>query len=282
MKENNAITNRDVDFAKWYTDVVRAAHLAEYTSVKGCVAIEPNGYAIWERMQQTLDKMFKDLGHVNVCLPLLIPESLLQKEKDHVKGFAPEVAWVTRLGNKDLEEKLKTYRDLPFLHNQWVNVFRNEKETRPFLRSREFLWQEGHTLHETKEEAMQETDRMLNVYKTFFEEYLAIPVISGKKTEKEKFAGAEYTLTIEALMHNGVCLQSATSHFFGNGFAKAFDITYLSRENKREYPYQTSWGSTTRMIAALIMVHGDNKGLVLPPKIAPRTARRLRATDGCP
>lgn len=288
MKENNAITNRDVDFAKWYTDVVRAAHLAEYTSVKGCVAIEPNGYAIWERMQQTLDKMFKDLGHVNVCLPLLIPESLLQKEKDHVKGFAPEVAWVTRLGNKDLEErlcirptsetmfceywknKLKTYRDLPFLHNQWVNVFRNEKETRPFLRSREFLWQEGHTLHETKEEAMQETDRMLNVYKTFFEEYLAIPVISGKKTEKEKFAGAEYTLTIEALMHNGVCLQSATSHFFGNGFAKAFDITYLSRENKREYPYQTSWGSTTRMIAALIMVHGDNKGLVLPPKIAPK------------
>lgn len=288
MKENNAITNRDVDFAKWYTDVVRAAHLAEYTSVKGCVAIEPNGYAIWERMQQTLDKMFKDLGHVNVCLPLLIPESLLQKEKDHVRGFAPEVAWVTRLGNKDLEErlcirptsetmfceywknKLKTYRDLPFLHNQWVNVFRNEKETRPFLRSREFLWQEGHTLHETKEEAMQETDRMLNVYKTFFEEYLAIPVISGKKTEKEKFAGAEYTLTIEALMHNGVCLQSATSHFFGNGFAKAFDITYLSRENKREYPYQTSWGSTTRMIAALIMVHGDNKGLVLPPKIAPK------------
>lgn len=288
MKENNAITNRDVDFAKWYTDVVRAAHLAEYTSVKGCVAIEPNGYAIWERMQQTLDKMFKDLGHVNVCLPLLIPESLLQKEKDHVRGFAPEVAWVTRLGNKDLEErlcirptsetmfceywknKLKTYRDLPFLHNQWVNVFRNEKETRPFLRSREFLWQEGHTLHETKEEAMQETDRMLNVYKTFFEEYLAIPVISGKKTEKEKFAGAEYTLTIEALMHNGVCLQSATSHFFGNGFAKAFDITYLSRENKREYPYQTSWGSTTRMIAALIMVHGDNRGLVLPPKIAPK------------
>lgn len=288
MKENNAITNRDVDFAKWYTDVVRAAHLAEYTSVKGCVAIEPNGYAIWERMQQTLDKMFKDLGHVNVCLPLLIPESLLQKEKDHVRGFAPEVAWVTRLGNKDLEErlcirptsetmfceywknKLKTYRDLPFLHNQWVNVFRNEKETRPFLRSREFLWQEGHTLHETKEEAMQETDRMLNVYKTFFEEYLAIPVISGKKTEKEKFAGAEYTLTIEALMHNGVCLQSATSHFFGNGFAKAFDITYLSRENKREYPYQTSWGSATRMIAALIMVHGDNKGLVLPPKIAPK------------
>lgn len=288
MKENNAITNRDVDFAKWYTDVIKAAHLAEYTSVKGCVAIEPNGYAIWERMQQTLDKMFKDLGHVNVCLPLLIPESLLQKEKDHVEGFAPEVAWVTRLGNKDLEErlcirptsetlfceywknKLHTYRDLPFLHNQWVNVFRNEKETRPFLRSREFLWQEGHTLHETKEEAMQETDRMLNVYKTFFEEYLAIPVISGRKTEKEKFAGAEYTLTIEALMHNGICLQSATSHFFGDGFAKAFDITYLSKDNKREYPYQTSWGSTTRMIAALIMVHGDNKGLVLPPKIAPK------------
>lgn len=285
---NEKITNRDVDFAKWYTDVVKAAHLAEYTAVKGCVAIEPNGYAIWEMMQKTLDKMFKDLGHVNVSLPLLIPESLLQKEKDHVEGFAPEVAWVTRLGNKDLEErlcirptsetmfceywknKLKTYRDLPYLHNQWVNVFRNEKETRPFLRSREFLWQEGHTLHETKEEAMKETDQMLGVYKTFFEEYLAIPVVTGRKTEKEKFAGAEYTLTIEALMHNGICLQSATSHFFGDGFARAFDITYLSRENKREYPFQTSWGSTTRMIAALIMVHGDNKGLVLPPKIAPR------------
>lgn len=288
MKENKLITKRDVDFAKWYTDVVMAANLADYTTVKGCLAIEPNGYAIWEKMQAALDKMFKELGHVNVCMPMLIPESLLQKEKDHVEGFAPEVAWVTEFGNRKSEEKfcirptsetlfcdywskkLRTYRQLPMLYNQWVNVFRYEKETRPFLRSREFLWQEGHTLHETKEEAMKETDQMLEVYKTFFEEYLAIPTITGRKTEKEKFAGADYTLTVETMMYNGVCLQSATSHYFGQNFTKPFDITFLSRENKLEHPYQTSWGCTTRMIAAMIMVHSDDKGLVLPPKIAPR------------
>lgn len=288
MKENNAITRRNVDFAKWYTDVIKAAELAEYTTVKGCLAIEPKGYAIWEKMQATLDKMFKELGHVNVCMPMLIPETLLQKEKDHVEGFAPEVAWVTKLGDKESEEKfcirptsetlfcdywskkLRTYRQLPMLYNQWVNVFRCEKETRPFLRSREFLWQEGHTLHETSEEAKKETDQMLGVYKKFFEDYLAIPTVTGRKTEKEKFSGADYTLTVETLMYNGVCLQSATSHYFGQNFTKPFDITFLSRDNKLEYPYQTSWGCTTRMIAALIMVHSDDKGLVLPPKIAPQ------------
>lgn len=284
---NKAITSRDVDFAKWYTDVVKAAHLADYSNVKGCTVFEPNGYAIWERMQQVMDKMFKKTGHKNVYMPVLIPESLMKKEGELINGFAPEVAWVTIGGQKELEERLcirptsetlfsdyysskvKSYRDLPLKYNQWCNVMRWEKETRPFLRSREFLWQEGHTVHATSDEAEQETKDMLNVYKTFFEEYLAIPVITGRKTEKEKFAGAEYTLTIEALMYNGVSLQSATSHYFGQKFSKAYDIKFLNKNNELEYAYQTSWGSTTRMIGALIMVHSDDDGLVLPPNIAP-------------
>lgn len=284
---NKAITSRNLDFAKWYTDVVKAAHLADYSNVKGCTVFEPNGYAIWERMQQVLDKMFKDTGHKNVYMPVLIPENLMKKEGELINGFAPEVAWVTIGGQKELEErmcirptsetlfsdyyatKVKSYRDLPLKYNQWCNVMRWEKETRPFLRSREFLWQEGHTVHSTKEEAEFETKTMLEVYKTFFEKYLAIPVITGRKTEKEKFAGAEYTLTIEALMYNGVSLQSGTSHYFGQKFSKAYDIKFLNKDNKLEYAYQTSWGVTTRMIGALIMVHSDDDGLVLPPNIAP-------------
>ncbi len=286
--KNEKITSRSEDFASWYTDVVKAAHLAEYSNVKGFIIFEPNGYAIWEKIQSVMDGMFKELGHQNVYLPVMIPESLLKKEGELVEGFAPEVAWVTNGGSSKLEEKLafrptseslfsdyyknvvKTYRDLPKLYNQWCNVIRWEKETRPFLRSREFLWQEGHTVHATSEEAEEETLRMLNTYKRFFEEYLAIPVVVGKKTEKEKFAGAEYTLTVEALMQNGICLQSATSHYFGQKFAKAYDVKFVNKDNKFEYCYQTSWGSTTRMIGALIMVHGDDKGLVLPPKIAPK------------
>ena len=286
--KNKAITSRDVDFAKWYTDVVRAAHLASYSNVKGCIVIEPNGYAIWESMQQTLDKMFKETGHKNICMPMLIPENLMKKESDLINGFAPEVAWVTQGGQKELEERMcirptsetlfsdyysgvvSSYRDLPMKYNQWCNVLRWEKETRPFLRSREFLWQEGHTIHETKKEAEEETRMMLEVYKKFFEEYLAIPVITGRKTEKEKFAGAEYTLTIEALMYNGVSLQSGTSHYFGQKFSKAYDIKFLNRNNEQEYVYQTSWGVSTRMIGGLIMVHSDDNGLVLPPKIAPK------------
>lgn len=286
-KQNKEITSRDVDFAKWYTDVVRAAHLASYSNTKGCIVIEPNGYAIWEKMQSILDSKFKETGHTNVAMPLLMPESLLRKEGELVDGFAPEVAWVTHGGNKELEERLairptsetlfsdyyansvSSYRDLPKLYNQWCNVLRWEKETRPFLRSREFLWQEGHTIHETKEEAEAETLSILNIYNNFFHDYLAIPSIVGKKTEKEKFAGAEYTYTVEALMYNGIALQSATSHYFGQKFSKAYDIKYLNRENKFDYPYQTSWGSSTRMIGALIMVHSDDYGLVLPPKIAP-------------
>jgi len=284
---NKAITSRDVDFAKWYTDVVKAAHLADYSNVKGCTVFEPNGYAIWERMQETLDKMFKETGHKNVYMPVLIPENLMKKEGELINGFAPEVAWVTMGGNKELEErmcirptsetlfsdyyssKVRSYRDLPLKYNQWCNVMRWEKETRPFLRSREFLWQEGHTVHESSVEAEKETKDMLGVYKTFFEKFLAIPVITGKKTEKEKFAGAEYTLTVEALMYNGVSLQSGTSHYFGQKFSKAYDIKFSNRNNELEYAYQTSWGVTTRMIGALIMVHSDDDGLVLPPYIAP-------------
>ena len=286
--KNEKITSRDVDFAKWYTDVVRAAKLADYSSVKGCSVIEPNGYAIWEKMQEILDKKFKELGHVNVQLPLLIPESLLKKESELVEGFAPEVAWVTHGGQKELEERLcirptsetmfcdyykdhvKSYRDLPKLYNQWCNVLRWEKETRPFLRSREILWQEGHTIHATEEEALIETDKMMEVYKWFHHEILAIPSITGKKTEKEKFAGAEHTLTNEALMYNGVALQAGTSHYFGQKFAKAYDVKFLNKENNQEYVYQTSWGTTTRMIGGLIMVHSDDYGLVLPPNIAPK------------
>ena len=288
MKNNEAITKREDDFAKWYTDVVRAAHLADYSSVKGCIVIEPNGYAIWEKMQEILDKEFKKLGHENCQMPLLIPENLLKKETDLVEGFAPEVAWVTKGGEKELEENLcirptsetlfcdyyknhvKSHRDLPKLYNQWCNVLRWEKETRPFLRSREFLWQEGHTLHATKEEAEKETDQMMGVYHWFHNEILAIPSIRGKKTEKEKFLGAEYTLTNEALMYNGVTLQSGTSHYFGQKFSEAYDVKFTNKENKEEYAYQTSWGTTTRMIGGLIMVHSDDYGLVLPPRIAPK------------
>ena len=286
--KNEAITSRDVDFAKWYTDVVKAAKLCDYSNVKGCMVIEPNGYAIWEKMQSVLDGMFKETGHQNVYMPLLIPESLLKKEGELIEGFAPEVAWVTHGGSKELEERLcvrptsetlfsdyyssvvKSYRDLPMKYNQWCSVMRWEKTTRHFLRSREFLWQEGHTVHATREEAEAETRLMLNTYKKFFEDYLAIPVITGKKTEKEKFAGAEYSLTIEALMYNGVALQSGTSHYFGQKFSRAYDISFTNKDNQLEYAYQTSWGVTTRMIGALIMVHSDDFGLVLPPKIAPK------------
>ena len=285
--KNEKITSRDVDFGKWYTDVVKAAHLADYSSVKGCIIFEPNGYALWEKMQQVLDKMFKETGHCNVYLPLLIPETLLAKESELVAGFAPEVAWVTKGGDKELEERLcirptsetlfsdyyhtvvKSYRDLPLKYNQWCSVLRWEKETRPFLRSREFLWQEGHTVHETREEAEAETKQMLAIYERFFKEYLAIPAITGRKTENEKFAGAEYTLRVEALMYNGIALQSATSHYFGDKFARAYDISFKDRNNQQAYCYQTSWGSSTRMIGGLIMVHSDDNGLVLPPKIAP-------------
>lgn len=287
MAKNKKITSRDVNFADWYTDAVMAARLASYSNVKGCIVIEPNGYAIWENMQKVLDDMFKHTGHRNVAMPLLIPENLMKKESDLINGFTPEAAWVTEGGQKKLEERMcirptsetlfsdyystvvKSYRDLPLKYNQWCNVLRWEKETRPFLRSREFLWQEGHTIHETAEEAEKETADILAIYKKFFEEYLAIPVLTGRKTEKEKFAGAEYTLTIEALMHNGVALQSGTSHYFGQKFSKAYDITYLDRNNELQYVYQTSWGVSTRMIGGLIMVHSDDNGLVLPPKIAP-------------
>lgn len=281
------ITSMDEDFAKWYTDIVKKAELIEYTSVKGCMVIRPYAYAIWENIQSILDGMFKATGHENVCMPMFIPESLLQKEKDHVEGFAPEVAWVTHGGNEKLEEKLcvrptsetlfcehyaniiHSWRDLPKLYNQWVSVVRWEKTTRPFLRSREFLWQEGHTIHATAEEAIEETERMLNVYTRFCEESLAMPVIKGRKTDSDKFAGAEITYAIEALMHDGKALQAGTSHYFGNGFAKAFDITYTNKENKLVNPFQTSWGVTTRLIGAIIMTHGDDSGLVLPPAVAP-------------
>ena len=295
--KNEKITERDKDFAKWYTDVVKAARLATYSSVKGCIIFEPNGYALWEEIQKTLDKMFKETGHQNVYMPLLIPKSLLEKEGELVEGFAPEVAWVSKGGEKELEEPLcirptsetlfsdyyhevvKSYRDLPLKYNQWCSVLRWEKETRPFLRSREFLWQEGHTVHETSKEAEEETKRMLGIYEKLFKDYLAIPVITGRKTEKEKFAGAEYTLTVEALMYNGVALQSGTSHYFGDKFAKAYGITFKDRNNKDSYCYQTSWGVTTRMIGALIMVHSDDFGLVLPPKIAPIKVAIIKIGD---
>lgn len=285
--KNNKITSRDVDFAKWYNDVVESARLARYSNVKGCIIFEPNGCALWESIKENMDKLFKKTGHKNIMMPMFIPENLLRKEGELVNGFAPEVAWVTIGGSKPLEEKLavrptsetlfsdyfhevvKSYRDLPLKLNQWCSVVRWEKETRPFLRSREFFWQEGHTVHATSEEAEKETRDMLNIYIKFFTEYLAVPVVSGKKTEKEKFAGAEYTLTIEALMHNGVCLQSGTSHYFGQKFSEAYDIKFLNKDNKQEYAYQTSWGTSNRMIGAVIMVHGDDYGLVLPPKIAP-------------
>ena len=282
-----AITSMDVDFAKWYTDVVVKAELCEYSSVRGCIVFRPYGYAIWENIQKILDARFKETGHENVYMPMLIPESLLQKEKDHVVGFAPECAWVTMGGDEKLTERLcvrptsetlfcehfshviHSYRDLPKLYNQWCSVMRWEKTTCPFLRTSEFLWQEGHTMHETAKEAQEETLRMLDVYATFFEDSLAIPVLRGEKTPKEKFAGAEETYTIEAMMHNGVALQSGTSHYFGDGFARAFGIQFTGRDNKLAYPHQTSWGVSTRMIGGIIMTHGDDNGLVLPPAIAP-------------
>ena len=281
------ITSMEEDFAQWYTDVVLKAELIGYTSVKGCMAIKPAGYAIWELIQKQLDERFKAAGVQNVYMPMFIPESLLEKEKDHVEGFAPEVAWVTYGGLQKLQERLcvrptsetlfcdfykndiQSYRDLPKVYNQWCNVVRWEKETRPFLRSREFLWQEGHTAHATAEEAEERTIQMLNEYADFAEQVLAIPVIKGRKTEKEKFAGAEATYTIEALMHDGKALQSGTRQYFGDGFAKAFGIQFTDKDNKLKYVHQTSWGVTTRLIGALIMVHGDNSGLVLPPKVAP-------------
>ena len=284
---NDKITKRDVDFAKWYTDICKVADLVDYSSMKGSMIIRPYGYAIWENMVSVLDKKFKELGHMNVQMPMFIPESLLQVEKNHVNGFAPEVAWVTHGGENELEERIcvrptsevlfcdhfkkiiSSYRDLPILYNQWCTIVRWEKTTRPFLRSREILWQEGHTMHETEEEAREETLRMLKVYEDFQREYLAMPVLVGKKTDKEKFAGAEETYTIEAMMYNGVALQNATSHYFGQGFAKAFDIKYLDKNNELKTPYQTSWGCTTRMIGGLIMTHSDDLGLVLPPMIAP-------------
>ena len=286
-KQVEAITGRDEDFAKWYTDIVKKAELIEYTSVKGCMVIRPYGYAIWENIQRILDGRFKATGHENVCMPMFIPESLLQKEKDHVEGFAPEVAWVTYGGNEKLEERLcvrptsetlfcehyaniiHSYRDLPKLYNQWVSVVRWEMRTRPFLRTSEFLWQEGHTVHATAEEAIAETERMLDLYADFCEQSLAMPVVRGRKTESDKFAGAEATYAIEALMHDGKALQAGTSHYFGDGFAKAFDIEFTDRENKRRHPFQTSWGVSTRLIGAIIMTHGDDNGLVLPPAVAP-------------
>ena len=283
----SSITPMSEDFAQWYTDIVKKAELIEYTSVKGCMVIRPYGYAIWENMQRILDTRFKELGHENVCMPMFIPESLLNKEKEHVEGFAPEVAWVTYGGKEKLEERLcvrptsetlfcehyanivHSYRDLPKLYNQWVSVVRWEKTTRPFLRSREFLWQEGHTIHETAEEAIAETERMLGVYADFCEQALAMPVIRGKKTDSDKFAGAVSTYAIEAMMHDGKALQAGTSHYFGDGFAKAFGITFTDRNNTVSVPHQTSWGVSTRLIGAIIMAHGDDNGLVLPPAVAP-------------
>ena len=282
-----AITSMEEDFAQWYTDVVKKAELTDYSSIRGCMVIRPYGYAIWENIQKTLDAMFKETGVENVYMPMFIPESLLQKEKDHVEGFAPEVAWVTEGGGAKLTERMcvrptsetlfcdlysnivHSYRDLPKVYNQWCSVVRWEKTTRPFLRTMEFLWQEGHTAHATAEEAEERTIQMLNLYARFCEESLAIPMIKGRKTDKEKFAGAEATYTIEALMHDGKALQSGTSHNFGDGFAKAFGIQYSDKDNQLKYVHQTSWGMTTRLIGAIIMVHGDNSGLKLPPKIAP-------------
>jgi prolyl-tRNA synthetase len=282
-----AITSMDVDFAQWYTDVVKKAELVEYSSIRGCMILRPLGYAIWENIQRQLDDDFKATGVENVYMPMFIPESLLQKEKDHVEGFAPEVAWVTHGGLEPLQERMcvrptsetlfcdfyakiiQSHRDLPKLYNQWCSVVRWEKTTRPFLRSMEFLWQEGHTAHATAEEAEERTIQMLNVYADFCERVLAIPMIKGRKSEKEKFAGAHATYTIEALMHDGKALQSGTSHNFGDGFAKAFDIKYTDKNNTLQYVHQTSWGMSTRIVGAIIMVHGDDSGLVLPPRIAP-------------
>jgi len=286
-KSVDQITDMDVDFTQWFTDIVTKAKLIDYSGVKGFFILRPYAFAIWENIQSVLDGMFKDLGHENVAMPLLIPESLLQKEKDHVDGFAPEVAWVTHGGSEELAERLcirptsevlfcehwknvlHSWRDLPMLYNQWNSVLRWEKSTRPFLRGREFYWQEGHTLHATAEEAEEETQNMLDVYATFCEEYLAMPVVKGKKTDKEKFAGALATYTVECMMHDKKALQSGTSHYFGDGFARAFEIQFSDKNNQLAYPHQTSWGLSTRIIGGIIMTHGDNNGLNLPPRIAP-------------
>ena len=286
-KQVTQITDMEQDFAQWYTDICRKAELVEYASVKGFTILRPYGYAIWENIQRIMDAEFKKTGHENVAMPVLIPESLLKKEGELVNGFAPEVAWVTEGGSEKLEERLafrptsetmfcdhwhnvlQSYRELPMLYNQWCSVIRWEKTTRPFLRSREFWWQEGHTIHETAEEAQAETEQQLNCYADFFENVLAIPVVRGRKTEKEKFAGAEATYTVECMMKDHKALQGATSHYFGDKFSRAYDVTFTGRDNKPQYPFQTSWGSTTRMIGAVIMTHGDNNGLVLPPRIAP-------------
>ena len=291
MSENKkmveAITPINEDFAQWYTDICLKAELVDYSAVKGCVILRPYGYAIWENIMHLLDKRFKETGHENVAMPLFIPESLLQKEKDHVEGFAPEVAWVTMGGSEKLEDRLcvrptsetlfcdhfahvlHSWRDLPMKYNQWCSVVRWEKTTRPFLRSREFWWQEGHTIHETAEEAIAETEQQLNTYASFCEEELNIPVLKGKKTDSEKFAGAEATYTIEAMMHDGKALQSGTSHYFGDGFSRAFGVQFTGRDNQLQYPYQTSWGVSTRLVGAIIMTHGDDEGLILPPAVAP-------------
>ena len=286
-KQVSQITDMDVDFAQWYTDVCTKAELIDYTSVKGMFIMRPYGYAIWENFQRILDAKFKETGHENVALPMLIPESLLQKEKDHVEGFAPECAWVTYGGSDKLEERMcirptsetlfcehyahiiHSHRDLPKLYNQWCSVLRWEKSSRPFLRHREFLWQEGHTMHATAEEAIEETERMLNIYADFCENYLAMPVVKGRKTEKEKFSGAEATYAVECMMHDKKALQAGTSHYFGDGFAKAFDITFAGKDNLPHNPFQTSWGVSIRLIGGVIMTHGDNNGLVLPPRVAP-------------
>lgn len=287
QKKNEAITSRDVDFAQWYTDVCRKAELMDYSSVKGFIIYRPYGYAIWEMIQNYMDKRFKETGHENVYMPMLIPQLLLQKEADHVEGFAPECAVVTRGGLNELDENLiirptsetlfcehyakivNSYRDLPKLYNQWCSVVRWEKTTRPFLRGSEFLWQEGHTIHASEQEARQETLQMLGIYEQTARELLAIPMLTGRKTDKEKFAGAEETYTIEALMHDGKALQSGTSHYFGQGFAKAFNMKFLDKDGKQKFVYQTSWGVSTRLLGAIIMVHGDDNGLVLPPYVAP-------------
>ena len=281
------LTSQAQDFSRWYTDVVQQADLADYAPVRGCMIIKAYGYALWEHMQKALDGMFKATGHQNVYFPMLIPESFLKKEADHVEGFAPECAVVTHGGGKELEEPLvirptsetiiwdayrdwiQSYRDLPLLYNQWANVVRWEMRTRLFLRTLEFLWQEGHTAHSTKEEAVEETLRMLEVYRTFAEEWMAVPVIKGVKTETERFAGAVDTYCIEALMKDGRALQAGTSHFLGQNFAKAFDVTFQDEEGGRQHVWATSWGVSTRLIGAIIMAHGDEKGLRLPPKLAP-------------
>ena len=286
-KQVEQITDMEVDFAKWFTDVCKKAELIDYSSIKGMFILRPYGYAIWENFQKILDEKFKETGHENVYLPMLIPESLLQKEKDHVEGFAPECAWVTMGGSEKLEERycirptsetlfcehyaniIHSHRDLPKLYNQWCSVLRWEKTSRPFLRHREFLWQEGHTMHATAEEAIAETERMFNIYADFCENYLAMPVVKGRKTDKEKFSGAEATYTVECMMHDKKALQAGTSHYFGDGFARAFDITFAGKDNQPHHPHQTSWGVSTRLVGAIIMTHGDDDGLILPPAVAP-------------